>query len=274
MTTEDPGTTGRSKWSSFMPGKPMRSCDCRDIKSPVSRVFDAIVDCTQYQKWWPSYKFDVKNCGPGPGSTVHFETPNGGYDTVVHSEVKDESMTVDYGNGIVRGRTVWSVAPLDQDTSRICYDANLEPVGKRVRLLSNFMGADHIKSNFTCMLDNLEQYLEYGSVVGHVHTTGEHHADHHRHQHHHHPATPPSPSMVASVAPIHVAPGPAAALLAGDSAALSSAHEATAVPARTVAELLPAAPPAAAVAAAFADADMAFAENPCAISVPAEHAVT
>ena len=95
----------------------------------------------------------------GTGTLIEFESGSGKYTTIV-SEIKpNQEMHVSYVDGIFRGKTIWKTQEAPEGTT-LCFESELVPWSRRVRLLSNFASTSTVASYFTPLLSSLDTHMK------------------------------------------------------------------------------------------------------------------
>lgn len=138
-----------------------QATDCRTVPFGVSRVFAALLDFDSYPRWWPAeLRVRVLKVTPErAGSRIEIRPRGSRFICEVGQVIPDQEIVIQYVEGAHRGTGRWTFEKL-ADSTRACYQIDLEPQGWLPRLLSNWMdfGTMHSRS-MAKVFDGLESWL-------------------------------------------------------------------------------------------------------------------
>lgn len=138
-----------------------QATDCRTVPFGVSRVFAALLDFNSYPRWWPAeLRVRVLNVtSERVGSRIEIRPQGGWFICEIGQVIPDQEIVIQYVEGVHRGTGLWTFEKL-ADSTRACYQIDLESQGWLPRLLSNWMDFGKIHSrSMAKVFDSLESWL-------------------------------------------------------------------------------------------------------------------
>jgi ribosome-associated toxin RatA of RatAB toxin-antitoxin module len=127
----------------------------------VAVVFAAVLDCESYPRWWPAQlRVQILRVTPDRvGSQIEIQPRGGRFVCEIARVAPDREIEIEYVEGVHRGAGRWTFEKLS-DSTRACYEIDLEPQGWLPRLLSNWMDFSELHSrSMAKVFDGLEEWL-------------------------------------------------------------------------------------------------------------------
>jgi uncharacterized protein YndB with AHSA1/START domain len=125
-------------------------------------VFDALLDCQNYPRWWPAQlRVRALHITPdGVGSRIEIRPWGGWFICEISQVVPYSEIRIEYVQGVHRGTGRWTLEQV-ADGTRVCYQIDLEPQGWFPRLLSNVLdfGKMHSRS-MRQVFEGMESWLK------------------------------------------------------------------------------------------------------------------
>lgn len=136
--------------------------DCQIYAYPPEKIYEVLSDIPGYAKWWP-WGVRVKVIGQSSdriGDKIEVWASGGWFRCTVDKLQPYKRVGIKYYAGVVLGETYWTITPLQDGKTKVCYSIDLKLNGLLPKLLGGVINFSRIHSfQFRRVLAQLENYL-------------------------------------------------------------------------------------------------------------------
>lgn len=140
----------------------LRAKDCQVYAYPPEKLYEVLSDIPSYAKWWP-WGVRVKVIEQSPnkiGDKIEVWASGGWFRCKVDALQPCQRVGIKYYAGVVLGETYWTITPLQDGRTKICYVIDLELNGILPKLVGVVINFSAIHSfQFRRVFASLENYL-------------------------------------------------------------------------------------------------------------------
>lgn len=136
--------------------------DCQVYAYSSDKIYEVLSDIPGYAKWWP-WGVRVKVIEQSPdrvGDKIEVWASGGWFRCRVSALQPSKRVEINYYEGVVVGQTYWTITPLLDGRTKVCYAIDLDLNGLFPKLIGVVINFSTIHSfQFRRVLASLDNYL-------------------------------------------------------------------------------------------------------------------